>query len=299
MGTSKFEKPYHPPSASTMPATSPTSPTYQSLPFSRRDFAHSSVASTTGTRSTAPTSLDSTVYRSSRDTGSKTESTSRHDSDLVDKEFGADRQSYDQGEDGWSATTKSNSDLTSDDLPSLETLADVVDFPIYDEVGNSHAFGSLFDPTTTTHQRQLIIFVRYFYCPACTAYLKSLAAGIPTQDCANIPTPTSITIIGCGHPDLITHYKQFTSCPFTIYADPTRTLFQRLGMGLTLKLGKRQPEYMAKGMLGASGDEISIIKKSLQDPEGIRKRDLLRGGHPMQVGGEFCLRGARWCGVIG
>lgn len=39
------------------------------------------------------------------------------------------------------------------------------------------------------------------------------------------------------------------------------------------------------------------IKKSLRDPEGIRKRDVLRGGNPMQIGGEFLFDEGQvvWC----
>jgi hypothetical protein len=117
------------------------------------------------------------------------------------------------------------------------------------------------------------------------------------QDYFSIPTPTSITIIGCGQPDLIPHYKSFTGCPFTMYADPTRSLFKRLGMNTSFSVGKKKPDYMEKGLLGASKDELMLLRKSFKDPEGLRKRDLLRGGNPMQIGGEFLFENGQvvWC----
>ncbi|KAK5170323.1 uncharacterized protein LTR77_004910 [Saxophila tyrrhenica] len=302
IGTSKFEKPFTPPSATTTPTTSPTDPTPQNLPFSRYHAAHASTASTTDTYSTAPTTattiLDEVLEKASWDADpTGMHARSRRDSALLEGHFVEEIHQQDGLEDGWSDTTRSNSDLASDALPDRATLAAVQEFPIFDADGRQTTFGSLFDPENVIHQRQLIVFVRYWYCPACTAYLESLTEGISSEDYYNIPIPTSITIIGCGQPDLINHYKQFTGCPFTMYADPTRTLFKRLGMGLSMNLGKRKPEYMAKGLLGASGDEFRILRKSLQEPEGLRKRDLLRGGHPMQVGGEFLFEGgaAVWC----
>lgn len=295
VGTSKFERPYSPPSTKTTPANSPIEATF---PFSQRHPAFPSVSSSTDTYSTAPSSIDSAInkevlggdWRGARTHAPVDRTPTLHEED---------GKQYRDMHESWSDFDKSDTDLSlpTDNAPDAATLTALQEFPLYNANGEITRFGELYDPVTVSHQRQLIIFVRYFYCPACTAYLQALSEGIPEEDYYNIPTPTSITIIGCGQPDLIPHYKQFTNCPFDMYADPTRTLFKRLGMGTTLNLGSRKPEYMKKGLLGASGDEIKIIKKSLQDPEGLRKRDLLRGGNPTQIGGEFLFEGGQvvWC----
>ena len=292
LGTSKFEKPFSPPSNKSTPATSPTSPTAKSLPFSRYHINRPSVTSTVDTFSTAPTSINTTLDRAALSGEFKGLQSPIEDDltpTLVEEDASENAHRHDSG--SWSDRIKSDGSDTAyadtDALPDRATLAAVQNFPIYDAKGEMRYFGDLYEPEGNAHLRQLIIFVRYFYCPACTAYIKALTEGISTQDAYDIPIPTSIIIIGCGQPDIIPHYQQFTGCPFTMYADPTRTLFKRLGMRTTLNLGSRKPGYMSKGLLGASGDEIKILRKSLQHPEGIRKRDLFRGGNPMQIGGEF------------
>ncbi|KAK0269623.1 hypothetical protein LTR35_014736 [Friedmanniomyces endolithicus] len=189
--------------------------------------------------------------------------------------------------------------LTStDECPDRATLAAVYDLPIYSSDGASRPFGSLYDPSYALHTRQLVLFVRHFYCGACQAYLTALAQGISKEDYFGIPTPTSIIVIGCGQPDLIKHYKRFTSCPFPIFADPSRSLFKKLGMSLSANIGRVRPEYMKDISAPAwLAGQVSTVKKSLKDPEGIRKRDVLRGGNPMQIGGKFLFEDGEvvWC----
>lgn len=69
--------------------------------------------------------------------------------------------------DDWFARFREDSeyDGTESDLcPDRATLAAVEHIPIFDADGNERTFGSLYDPATATHQRQLVIFVRHFYC---------------------------------------------------------------------------------------------------------------------------------------
>jgi hypothetical protein len=73
-------------------------------------------------------------------------------------------------------------------------------------------------------------------------------------------------------------YAETTSCQFPIYADPTRKLYDLLGMTRTLQLGSK-PEYMHSNMLINS---VQSIFQSL----GTGK-NALKGGDMKQVGGEF------------
>jgi len=203
--------------------------------------------------------------------------------------------------DEWFARFRSDPDLSiavTDDCPDRATLAAVYDIPIYGMDGTSRPFGSLYDPAYATHQRQLVLFVRHFYCGACQAYLEAITERITMQDYFSIPTPTSIIVIGCGQPDLIPQYKKFTGCPFPIFADPTRALYKKLGMVISGNIGAKRPEYMKDISAGAwLTGQVTTIKDSLKDPEGIRKRDILRGGNPMQIGGEFLFDDGEvvWC----
>ncbi|KXL42629.1 hypothetical protein M433DRAFT_72605 [Acidomyces richmondensis BFW] len=203
--------------------------------------------------------------------------------------------------DEWFARFRSDPDLAvavGDDCPDRATLASVYDIPVYDASGAARPFGSLYDPAYALHARQLVLFVRHFYCGACQAYLRALSASITKDDYFAIPIPTSIIVIGCGQPDLIRQYKKFTECPFPIYADPTRMLFKKLGMVVSVNLGSERPEYMRDISVPAwLGGQVSTIHRSLKDPDGIRKRDIFRGGNPMQIGGEFLFDDGEvvWC----
>jgi hypothetical protein len=278
IGTSRFERPYSPPSARTSTVASPTTPTDRGAPF---HFSKPSVASTAKTYSTAPTSFENIEY-DLKGLSSPICALPEDREEWFDK--------YSNGPDSLFHET--------DECPDGATLAAVRHVPLYDAEGNSLTFGSLYDPEKAAHQRQLILFIRYFYCPACTLYVKALTDGITMHDYFRIPTPTSIIIIGCGQPDLIPHFKNFTGCPFTIYADPSRQLFKKLGMRVSLSIGRERPGYMGDlGLLSSSREEIRRITKSLKDPNGLRKRDLLRGGNPMQIGGEFLFENGDvlWC----
>jgi hypothetical protein len=203
--------------------------------------------------------------------------------------------------DAWFDRFRSNPDLANsvtDKCPDRATLATVYDIPLCAPDGTSIPFGSIYDPAYALHQRQLVLFVRHFYCGACQAYLKALSESITKEDYFAIPVPTSIVVIGCGKPDLIRQYKKFTGCPFPIYADPSRELFKKLGMIVTLNIGRERPDYMKDVSPRAwIAGQVKTINESLRDPDGIRKRDVFRGGNPMQIGGEFLFDEGEvvWC----
>jgi hypothetical protein len=75
-------------------------------------------------------------------------------------------------------------------------------------------------------------------------------------------------------------YQEATSCPFPIYADPTKRLYEELGMTRTLALGSR-PEYMRKSMLS------SIALSVVQGLKQLKSGAATKGGDVQQVGGEF------------
>ncbi len=73
-------------------------------------------------------------------------------------------------------------------------------------------------------------------------------------------------------------YIEATACPFPVYADPTRKLYDLLGMTRTWELGAR-PDYMHGNMI------INSVQSIFQ---GLGSgRNALKGGDMKQVGGEF------------
>jgi hypothetical protein len=75
-------------------------------------------------------------------------------------------------------------------------------------------------------------------------------------------------------------YAEETDCPFPIYADPTRKLYDQLGMVKTLGLGTK-PAYMRKSILSSSFASV------LQGLKQIKNGLAMKGGDQRQVGGEF------------
>jgi hypothetical protein len=289
VGASRFEKDFVPKPVTRSMSVKNTSPT-ETTSSARSHFTHTS--GTAATMHTAASSIDDRTFFSpptpSHLVDTDSPSCSLPPSDVVDA-------------DEWFARFQSDPDLAlsvGDECPDRATLAAVYDLPIYAADGSFRPFGSLYDPAYALHTRQLVLFVRHFYCGACQAYLQCLAKSITKDDYFAIPIPTSIIVIGCGQPDLIPHYKKFTSCPFPIFADPSRQLFKKLGMVLSANIGRERPEYM-KDISAAAwlAGQVKTIRQSLREEDGIRKRDIIRGGNPMQIGGEFLFEDGEvvWC----
>ncbi|KAF2678689.1 hypothetical protein K458DRAFT_422920 [Lentithecium fluviatile CBS 122367] len=165
----------------------------------------------------------------------------------------------------------------NDDIPTNKDLARVEDLLVLDAQGQSRPFKELYKGKGVA-PRQLIIFVRHFFCGNCQEYLRELSASISPESLLALPEPTFITVIGCGRPDLIEMYTSTTKCQFPIYADPTRKLYELLGMTRTLELGKK-PAYIQSNLL------VTSVQAIIQGLSTGNK--ALKGGDFKQVGGEF------------
>ncbi|OAA68076.1 Thioredoxin-like fold protein [Niveomyces insectorum RCEF 264] len=166
---------------------------------------------------------------------------------------------------------------TNNKLPSPDTLRRIADLPVLDRAGKSHPFRSLYEQPGRT----LVIFVRHFFCGNCQEYLRALSEAVPTTLLATAAVPTRIVVVGCGEPPLIDMYAEAAACPYPVYADPTRRLYDVLGMVSTLALGA-PPGYMQRTSLWRSSLR-SIGQGLRQIPRGL----ALKGGNQRQVGGEF------------
>ncbi|KAK0515814.1 hypothetical protein JMJ35_001848 [Cladonia borealis] len=174
----------------------------------------------------------------------------------------------------------------NNDPPTKATLEKIANLPVLDANNKSHTFKSLYADNEDGPRRVFICFIRHFFCGNCQEYIRHLSASLPPSA---LPPRTTILIIGCGQPDLIPMYIRETSCAYPIYADPTRTLYQKLGMTQTLALGPKQPNYIQKSFLKL------VVEGFFKEIFSGRK--MLSGGAPRQVGGEFLFEGGRvgWC----
>ncbi|KAI5467225.1 AhpC/TSA antioxidant enzyme-domain-containing protein [Mariannaea sp. PMI_226] len=168
---------------------------------------------------------------------------------------------------------------TNNELPSRETLRKIEDYVVLDRHGKTHTFKSLHTGSNVA-RRVLIIFVRHFFCGNCQEYLRYLSEIITPESLLRLPVSTFIAVVGCGDPALIDMYVEATNCPFPVYTDPTRSLFQAFGMINTLALGSK-PAYMRKSMTR------SIVESVVQGLKQIPSGNVLKSGDQRQVGGEF------------
>ncbi|EFQ35083.1 hypothetical protein CGRA01v4_11740 [Colletotrichum graminicola] len=168
---------------------------------------------------------------------------------------------------------------TNNDLPTPETLKKIENYVVLDRHGKSHPFKSLYTGRNVA-RRVLIIFVRHFFCGNCQDFLRTLSESITPDALLSLPMSTFIAVIGCGNPGLIDMYLQETGCPFPVYTDPTRRLFDTLGMTRTLALGTR-PAYMRKSLFKSAAESV------LQGLKQVKAGLATKSGDHRQVGGEF------------
>lgn len=174
---------------------------------------------------------------------------------------------------------------TDDEIPSPQVLRALESHVVLDSVGRTHPFKSLYSGPNVA-RRILIIFIRHFFCGNCQEYLRTLSASITPDDLLGLPASTFVVVVGCGSHELIDAYVRETACPFPVYADPTRRLYQELGMVRTLSMGPR-PAYLRDR--SAARTVASGIYQGLRQ---VRAGLALKMGDQRQVGGEFLLEPA-------
>ncbi|KAF3073326.1 Thioredoxin-like protein AAED1 [Trichoderma lentiforme] len=168
---------------------------------------------------------------------------------------------------------------TNNELPSANVQKMIEDYIVLDRHGKSRTFKSLYMGNNKA-RRVLVIFIRHFFCGNCQEYLRTLSEHITPDSLLRLPISTFITVVGCGDPALIDMYAKETGCQFPIYTDPTRSLFDALGMVKTLNMGDK-PAYAKKST--SRGIFDSIVQGLKQVPKGL----ALKSGDHRQVGGEF------------
>jgi len=168
---------------------------------------------------------------------------------------------------------------TNNDIPSREELKRIEDLSVLDRDGKLIPFKTIYTGSNVA-RRVLVIFIRHFFCGNCQEYVRTVTESISPESLLHLQVPTFIAIIGCGAPGLIPMYQAETNCPFPIYADPTRRLYDSLGMIRTLNLGTR-PDYQRRGTIKGA---LQSIKQGIGALKGGK---AFQAGDMHQVGGEF------------
>lgn len=97
---------------------------------------------------------------------------------------------------------------------------------------------------------------------------------------------TFIVVIGCGTHELIDSYIKETGCHFDVYADPTRQLYDKLGMIRTLNMGAR-PAYLQNKSVAKT-----VVSGVMQGLKHLKTGLTMKMGDQKQVGGEFLFEPA-------
>ncbi|KAL4068852.1 AhpC/TSA antioxidant enzyme-domain-containing protein [Scleroderma yunnanense] len=171
-------------------------------------------------------------------------------------------------------------------LPDETSLNSAAGVTIFDSQGQGVEFGSLL-----RKQPAIVVFIRDTCKGAMTLqqYVTQLSS---TREDALLKANRQIIIVGCGSYEPIVTYKEITSCPFPIYADPKRELYHALGM--TTETLTRTPanekrrSYLRQGILGNILG--SIWSGPLKNPSLIGKQ-----GNISQLGGEFVFNSDLTC----
>ncbi|KAI6120990.1 AhpC/TSA antioxidant enzyme-domain-containing protein [Pisolithus croceorrhizus] len=164
-----------------------------------------------------------------------------------------------------------NSPSTLDEA-SLHSAAGVL---IFDSRGQPVEFGSLLKEPV------IVVFIRHFFCGSCQQYVAQLSS---VRAEALSKAKRQLIIVGCGSYEAIAAYKEITSCPFAIYADPKRELYRALGMTYeTLALtpaNEKRRSYLQRGLLG------NVLRSIWTGP--LKNLSLIgKQGNISQLGGEF------------
>ncbi|KAK0501896.1 AhpC/TSA antioxidant enzyme-domain-containing protein [Armillaria luteobubalina] len=173
------------------------------------------------------------------------------------------------------------------ELPQQSAFAKASDIEVSNSTGSTVKFGTLLPADPSEKVVVGTFSVELFQ--SCKQYVEQLAS-VPQESLER--SKTRVIIIGCGHSDAISFYKESTKFLGNIYADPTRELYHALGMDIenlaATPAGKERRSYLKLGIF--SNAVSSVFTGPLKRPNLIGKQ-----GNISQLGGEFVFGPGKEC----
>lgn len=130
---------------------------------------------------------------------------------------------------------------------------------------------------------------------SCHAYLAAVSPVLTPEVLK--AADTSIVIIGCGDPALITSYQEYSSSQaYPMYMDPSENLYRAFGTGNSTSRGASS-SYVSDTLPRAVWKAFGLMKQHFSDAL------FYKGGKAGTIGGEFLFetvgedgkRGMTWC----
>lgn len=165
-----------------------------------------------------------------------------------------------------------------DEMPPADEIEELYKVQVIDKNRQKVLFRDLIQ--SKDHRRHVVVFIRHFFCGNCYGYVKALSQEMPLNKLEKLRPATKLIIIGCGDPILIPQYIEQTGCPYEIYADPSRSLYNKLGLAITTAPPPEMPRYVKKYSL-------SFMANLMRSFELVFKTGKVSGGPIVQVGGEL------------
>ncbi|KJA19195.1 hypothetical protein HYPSUDRAFT_144043 [Hypholoma sublateritium FD-334 SS-4] len=170
-------------------------------------------------------------------------------------------------------------------IPDAQSISEAAELEVFGAEGEKVKFGDLIEDRKT-----IVVFIRHFFCGFCQTYVGQLTSTVSKEslDRENV----QIIVIGCGDWNPIATYKELTMFRGPIYADPSRTLYHTLGMGIEnldgTPKGEMRKSYLTQGVVKNALQ--SIWRGPLKNPSLIGKQ-----GNLSQLGGDFIFGPGNTC----
>ena len=125
-----------------------------------------------------------------------------------------------------------------DDVPPpADVLAKALALPVQDASGEEHTLASI----VGRHQRSVIVFVRHHHCGFCVEYVRECGANEKLKATVGSGEEgPQVVVIGHGGYEGINRYKEVSDCPFDMYVDSEKRIYNVLG--LTRRFLGKTPE---------------------------------------------------------
>ncbi|CED84129.1 Uncharacterized conserved protein [Phaffia rhodozyma] len=177
--------------------------------------------------------------------------------------------------------------FTKYNIPSATKLIEAGECEILSELGESVKFSDIL--AEEKGWKTAVFFIRHFWCGQCQNFMSNSILQLDINVLRR--NRIKVIIISNGHWQIIKKYRHLFHCPFPIYVDGPRKLYNRLGMTkLTNDFGP-----LAQSKRSAYNRDTVPIQLAKGIGNGLFRLPLRDMGKLVQLGGEFVFDDTKTC----